>query len=166
MKNNVDWKEYLKKDLFDGSYELGVTVSDIKTRAVNGWAELKKVIRDITEEKALKFKDELFLLLDLKLKEMMPLKISEAVFGKMRVELCNLLLCSLASERTPDEIIDGLADDPEMRKEVVSLLVNKVKRKKYLDNQHKYFDEILSGDDDLRRVLNAQTKKKDFPYNI
>ena len=53
-----------------------------------------------------------------------------------------------------------------MRNEVVELLLSKINLKTSLDNQQAFLNRILSGDDDLRVLLNKQKEKKGFPHNI
>jgi hypothetical protein len=161
------WKDYLWKDAVDGAFDLGATVAYLKICGSIYWVEASRLIFNLPEEKEkLKFKDQLQNLLEKKFNEMSSLKISKPVFSKMGNEMHTLLLCSLASQRSPDEIIDGLENDPEMREEVINLLISKVKRKTSQEHQRIFFDKIFSGDVGLRKLLNEQTEKKGFPYGI
>ena len=92
--------------------------------------------------------------------------INSYVFGKLTNEMYKLLACSLAGNRSPDEIIFGLQSDTEMREEVIELLISEIKTNSSLDSQRTFLNRLLSGDDDLRTLLNKQKEKKGFPHNI
>ena len=168
IKENTDkLKKYLKKDLMNGSYEMGNIVRSI-SNVVGILRVREEEVIDLTAQplKEEKFIDELDALLDDKLSTMDNVKISDPVFSVMKKELYDFMLCSLASERTPDEIVEGLDSDKEMKDEVVAMLVTKVEKKTWKKNQKIFFDRMLSGDDDLKALLNAQEEKTGFPLEI
>jgi len=159
------WKAYLRKDLIDSAYDLGATITELKIRGFNYWVGIGRTFL-FGKKKESRFKDELRELLDKKFHETSSLRISEQIFSRMCKELHDLLLCSLASQRSPDEIIDGLQGDSEMREEVIDLIISKVARKTFVKQQRIFLGRIFSGDPDLRRLLKAQKEKKGFPHNI
>ena len=143
-----------------GLFEWAYTVGRINRFAANSWNVLKKAYLP-REPKP--FKQELPALLAAKLSEMPDVTIDSRAFSKLAEELYKLLACSLASNRTPDEIISGLQADAEMRDEVVKMLI---KSRRTLKGQKAFLNAILSGDEDLRALLNAQQTKPGFPHNI
>jgi len=160
---NNKWKDYIWEDTLDCSFELGYTIGRLKRLTVNYWKKLNKTHALSGHQK---FKQQLPELLASKLKEMPDVKIPAHIFTELSNEMYKLLACSLASNRTPDEIILGLQADTEMRNEVVALLTSGVNSKTSLDDQRFFLNKILAGDDDLRILLNKQKKKKGFPHNI
>jgi len=112
------------------------------------------------------FKQQLLGLLADKCNKMPDVTMTPKVFDELTNEMMSLLSCSLAANRTPDEIILGLQSDPDMRNEVVDLVLSRVKTKTSLDSQRIFLNRILSGDDDLRALLNKQKEKKGFPHTI
>ena len=164
MKPNIiKIKTYLKEDAINCSFELGWTVAWLNDTAHSCWDKFKNIS---IKKDNLKFKQQLTTLLSSKLNEMTDLKITDIASEKMNIEMHKLLTCSLASNRTPDEIISGLRSDAEMRNEVVELLISKIKLKTSLDSQRIFLNRILSGDNDLLALLNKQKDKKGFPHNI
>ena len=161
------WKGFLKNDAVECAFELGATGAYLKVQLSEYWGKTKPVLFPFLQEKEKpKFKEELRNLLEMKLKKKRSLKVPAYVFPRMCKELHDLLLCSLASERSPDEIVAGLRSDAEMRAEVVELLVSKVGSRASVRYQRNFFDKMLSGDSDLKKLLNAQKEKKGFPYDI
>jgi len=156
-------KYFINDEIQRNSYSLGWVVGYIQVSAVNGWSQAKGAFRFPRNQK---FSQELEKLLALKLKKMSDLTLPDKVFEKLASELYKLLLCSLASNRTPDEVIDGLQNDIEMRAEVVELMLSQTGTDPSYKDQRVFLDGVLSGDADLRALLNKQMKKKGFPYNI
>ena len=164
MKSTLDkWKFYIWEDTKSCSFELGYTIGELNNLAVNYWEKFKKAYFPANPQK---FKQQLPELLASKLNQMPDVTINSHVFDKLTNEMYKLLSCSLAGNRSPDEIIFGLQSDTEMRNEVVELLVSKIKSNSSLDNQRTFLNRLLSGDDDLRTLLNKQKEKKGFPHNI
>jgi hypothetical protein len=164
MKSTLDkWKFYIWEDTKSCSFELGYTVGELNNLAVNYWEKFKKAYFPANPQK---FKQQLPELLASKLNQMPDITMDSLIFDKLTNEMYKLLSCSLASNRSPDEIIFGLQSDTEMREEVVELLVSKIKSNSSLDNQRTFLNRLLSGDDDLRTLLNKQKEKKGFPHNI
>ena len=164
MKSATDkWKSYLWEEAKGCSFELGYTVGELNNLAVNYWEKFKKAYFPANPQK---FKQQLPELLVSKLNEMPDVTINSHVFDKLTNEMYKLLFCSLAGNRSPNEIIFGLQSDTEMRNEVVELLVSEIKSDSSLDSQRTFLNRLLSGDDDLRALLNKQKEKKGFPHNI
>ena len=164
MKSTLDkWKFYIWEDTKSCSFELGYTIGELNNLAVNYWEKFKKAYFRPDQQK---FKQQLPELLASKLNQMPDVTINSHVFDKLTNEMYKLLSCSLAGNRSPDEIIFGLQSDTEMRNEVVELLISKIKSNSSLDNQRTFLNIILSGDEDLRALLNKQKEKKGFPHNI
>ena len=165
-KSKIDrWKYYLWADTINCSFELGYAIGQLNNLAVNYWGKFKKAY---FLPRPQKFKQQLSEILASKLNQMPDVTMNSLIFDKLTNEMYKLLSCSLASNRSPDEIIFGLQSDTEMRNEVVELLISKIELITSLDNQRTYLDRILSGDgdEDLRVLLNKQKEKKGFPHNI
>ena len=163
-KSTVDkWKDYLYEETISCSFELGYTIGQLNNIAVNYWEKFKKTYFPLHPQK---FKQQIPEFLAYKLNQMSDVTMNGNVFDKLTSEMYKFLSCSLASNRTPDEIIFGLQSDTEMREEVIDLLISKIELKTSLDNQRIFLDRILSGDEDLRALLNKQKEKKGFPRNI
>lgn len=145
------------------SFELGSTVGHLNSLANKVRIKFNKVYVSPPHQE---FKQQLPELLASKLKKMSDVTIKPHVFDKLTTEMVKLFSCSLASNRTPEEIILGLQSDTEMRNEVVELLISRIKTKTSLDSQRTFLQRILSGDDDLRVLLNKQKEKKGFPHTI
>jgi len=164
MKSAINkWKYYIWEDTKSCSFELGYTIGELNNLAVNYWEKINKVYFSPNPQK---FKQQLPEFLASKLNQMPDVTMKSHVFDKLTNEMYKFLSCSLAGNRTPDEIIFGLQSDTEMRNEVVELLLSKINLKTSLDNQRVFLNRILSGDDDLRVLLNKQKEKKGFPHNI
>ena len=164
MKSTLDkWKFYIWEDTKSCSFELGYTIGELNNLAVNYWEKFKKAYFRPDQQK---FKQQLPELLASKLNQMPDITMDSLIFDKLTNEMYKLLSCSLAGNRSPDEIIFGLQSDTEMRNEVVELLISKIKSNSSLDNQRTFLNRLLSGDDDLRTLLNKQKEKKGFPHNI
>ena len=157
------WRFYIWEDTKSCSFELGYTIGELNNLAVNYWEKFKKAYFPANPQK---FKQQLPELLVSKLNQMPDVTINSHVFEKLTNEMYKLLSCSLASNRTPDEIIFGLQSDTEMRNEVVELLISEIKSNSSLGSQRTFLNRLLSGDDDLRTLLNKQKEKKGFPHNI
>ena len=163
-KSAIDrWKYYIREDTKSCSFELGYAIGELNNLAVNYWEKFRKAYFPSNDQK---FKQQLPEFLVFKLSQMPDVTMNSLVFDKLTNEMYKLLTCSLAGNRSPDEIIFGLQSDTEMREEVVELLVSKIKSKSSLDNQRTFSNRILSGDEDLRVLLNKQKEKKGFPHNI
>ena len=128
--------------------------------------EEKKINKTYFSPNQQNFKQQLHELLASKYKKMPDVTMTCRVFDKLSDEIYKLLSCSMASNRTPNEIIFGLQSDTEMRNEVVELLISGIDSKTSFDHQRTFINKILSGDDDLRVLLNKQKEKKGFPHNI
>ena len=164
QKSTIDrWKYYIWADTISCSFELGCAVGQLNNLAINYWGKFKKAYFPANPQK---FNQQLPELLASKLNQMPDVTMDNHVFDKLTSEMYKFLLCSLASNRSSDEIILGLQSDTEMREEVVGLLISKIELKTSLDNQRIFLDRILSGDEDLRALLNKQKEKKGFPHNI
>lgn len=164
MKFMLDkWKSYIWEDTISCSFELGYTIGELNNLAVNYWEKFKKAYFPTDQQK---FKQQLPELLVSKLNQMPDVTINSHVFEKLTNEMYKLLSCSLAGNRSPDEIIFGLQSDTEMRNEVVELLVSEIKSNSSLGSQRTFLNRLLSGDDELRILLNKQKEKKGFPHNI
>jgi len=157
------WKSYIWEDTISCSFELGCTIGELNNLAVNYWEKFKKAYFPTDQQK---FKQQLPELLVSKLNQMPDVTINSHVFEKLTNEMYKLLSCSLAGNRSPDEIIFGLQSDTEMRNEVVELLVSEIKSNSSLGSQRTFLNRLLSGDDELRILLNKQKEKKGFPHNI
>jgi len=164
MKFMLDkWKYYIWEDTKSCSFELGYTIGELNNLAVNYWEKFKKAYFRPNPQK---FKQQLPELLVSKLNQMPDVTINSHVFEKLTNEIYKLLSCSLAGNRSPNEIIFGLQSDTEMRNEVVELLVSEIKSNSSLGSQRTFLNRLLSGDDELRILLNKQKEKKGFPHNI
>ena len=164
QKSTIDrWKYYIREDTKSCLFELGYAIGELNNLAVNYWEKFKKAYFPPNNQK---FKQKLPELLAFKLSQMSDVTMNGNVFDKLTSEMYKFLSCSLASNRTPDEIIFGLQSDTEMREEVVELLVSKIELKTYLNDQRIFLNRLLSGDEDLRALLNKQKEKKGFPHNI
>jgi len=164
MKSTLDkWKFYIWEDTKSCSFELGYTIGELNNLAVNYWGKFKKAYFPSDQQK---FKQQLPELLVSKLNQMPDVTMDSHVFDKLTNEMYKLLSCSLAGNRSPDEIVFGLQSDTEMRNEVVELLVSEIKLNSSLGSQRTFLNRILSGDEDLRALLNKQKEKKGFPHNI
>jgi len=164
MKSSIDkWKSYLWEEAKGCSFELGYVVGRLNTSATDYWAKFEKAYFRPDNQK---LKQQLPELLASKLNQMPDVTINSHVFDKLTNEIYKLLSCSLAGNRSPDEIIFGLQSDTDMREEVVELLVSEIKSNSSLDSQRTFLNRLLSGDDDLRALLNQQKEKKGFPHNI
>jgi hypothetical protein len=159
----IKCKDILWEGVIDYSFELGFTIAYIDSLAAKAWRKINNVHVLPPHQK---FKSQLPELLASKLKKMPDVTIKPHAFDKLTNEMVKLFSCSLAGNRTPDEIILALKSDIEMRNEVVELLIAAVKTKNSIDGQRIFLQRILSGDDDLRALLNKQKKKKGFPHNI
>lgn len=157
------WKSYIWEDTISCSFELGYTIGELNNLAVNYWEKFKKAYFPPDQQK---FKQQLPELLVSKLNQMPDVTINSHVFEKLTNEMYKLLSCSLAGNRSPNEIIFGLQSDTEMRNEVVELLVSEIKSNSSLGSQRTFLNRLLSGDDELRILLNKQKEKKGFPHNI
>jgi len=157
------WKYYIWEDTKSCSFELGYTIGELNNLAVNYWEKFKKAYFRPNPQK---FKQQLPELLVSKLNQMPDVTINSHVFEKLTNEIYKLLSCSLAGNRSPNEIIFGLQSDTEMRNEVVELLVSEIKSNSSLGSQRTFLNRLLSGDDELRILLNKQKEKKGFPHNI
>lgn len=157
------WKYYIWEDTKSCSFELGYTIGELNNLAVNYWEKFKKAYFPPDQQK---FKQQLPELLVSKLNQMPDVTINSHVFEKLTNEMYKLLSCSLAGNRSPNEIIFGLQSDTEMRNEVVELLVSEIKSNSSLGSQRTFLNRLLSGDDELRILLNKQKEKKGFPHNI
>jgi hypothetical protein len=153
----------LREGVIAYSFELGFTIAYIDSLAVKVW---RKINNGYLLPPHQEFKKQLPELLTSKLKTMPDITMQPPVFDKLTRELVKLFSCSMASNRTPDEIIFGLKSDIEMRNEVVELLISRINTKTSLNSQQIFLHKILSGDDDLRVLLNKQKEKKGFPHNI
>ncbi|MFC1676648.1 hypothetical protein ACFL3G_06250 [Planctomycetota bacterium] len=163
-KSTIDkWGDYFCEGTTSCSFELGYTIGQLNNLAINYWGKFKKAYFPANPQK---FNQQLPELLASKLNQMPDVTMDNQVFDKLTSEMYKFLSCSLASNRSPDEIILGLQSDTEMREEVVDLLISKIELKTSLDNQRIFLDRILSGDEDLRALLNKQKEKKGFPHNI
>jgi len=164
MKSTVSkCKDYLWEGLIAYSFELGSTIGHIDSLANKVRIQFNKVYVSTPHHE---FKQQLPELLAYKLKKMPDVTMKPPVFDKLTNELVKLFSCSMASNRTPDEIILGLQSDIEMRNEVVELLISRINSKTSLNSQQIFLHRILSGDDELRALLNKQKEKKGFPHNI
>ena len=164
MKSATDkWKSYLWKEAKGCSFELGYTAGRLNTSATDYWGKFKKTYFSANPQK---FKQQLPELLASKLNQMPDITMDSLIFDKLTNEMYKLLSCSLAGNRSPDEIIFGLQSDTDMREEVVELLVSEIKSNSSLGSQRTFLNRLLSGDEDLRALLNKQKKKKGFPHNI
>ena len=80
-------------------------------------------------------------------------------------ELSSFFKCCFTSDRTPDELVDALRDDAEMKEEIIELIMsnNGIER-----SQHNtlFLQQVLSGDDDVRFLLNRQKTKSGYPYVV
>jgi hypothetical protein len=159
----IKCKDILREGVVAYSFELGYAIAFVDSLAGKVWRKVNNV--QVLPPRQ-KFKKQLPELLASKLKKMPDVTIEPHVFDKLTNEMVKLFSCSLASNRTPDEIILGLQSDIEMRNEVVELLIAAVKTKNSIDGQRVFLQRILSGDDDLRDLLNKQKEKKGFPHNI
>ena len=157
------FKDFLKEDSLRSAHELGRTIGDINNLTLYCW---KRFIAVSPPRAPLTFKDELKALIKSKIKEMPYLDMDGKLLNKLNNELHALLQCSLASQRTPDEIVDGLKSDFEMRNEVIELILSRVKLRTSKSNQRVLLENILSGDRHFRKTLNRQRTKKGFPFNI
>ena len=164
MKSIVNkWNDYIWRGVIAYSFELGSTIGYIDNLANKVRIKFNKVHVSPPHQK---FKRQLSEFLVSKVKKMPDVTMKPHVFDKLTNEMVKLFSCSLASNRTPDEIILGLKSDIEMRNEVVELLISRINMKTSLENQRTFLHMILSGDDDLRALLNMQKEKKGFPHNI
>jgi len=145
------WKSYIWEDTISCSFELGYTIGELNNLAVNYWEKFKKAYFPTDQQK---FKQQLPELLVSKLNQMPDVTINSHVFEKLTNEMYKLLSCSLAGNRSPNEIIFGLQSDTEMRNEVVELLVSEIKSNSSLGSQRTFLNRLLSGDDELRILLN------------
>ena len=164
MKSSIDeWKSYLWEEAKGCSFESGYVVGCLNTSATDYWEKFKKTYFPANPQK---FKQQLSELLVSKLNQMPDVTMDRLIFDKLTNEMYKLLSCSLSSNRTPEEIISALQSDAEMREEVVSLLLSKIDSPSSLDSQRMFLTRILSGDEDLRVLLDKQKENKQFPRDI
>jgi hypothetical protein len=164
MKSTVNkCKDYIWGGVIAYSFELGSTIGHVDSLVNKVRIKFNEVYVSPPHQK---FKQQLSELLVSKVKKMPDVTMKPHVFDKLTNEMVKLISCSLASNRTPDEIILGLQTDIEMRNEVVELLISRINTKTSLESQRTFLHRILSGDDDLRALLNRQKEKKGFPHNI
>lgn len=164
MKSTVNkWKDFLWEGVIVYSFELGSMIGHIDSLAKKVRIQFNKVYFSPPHQE---FKQQLPELLTSKLKKMPDVTMKPHVFDKLTNEMVKLFSCSLASNRTPDEIILALKSDTEMRNELVELLISRINTKNSLESQRTFLHRILSGDDDLQILLNKQKEKKGFPHNI
>ena len=130
------------------------------------WKNLHSFLPPLPEEKEDKFEQELTQLLALKRQGMLDLEVPDNEFDELTIRMGRLFLTSLASNRTPDEIIEGLQEDAEMREEVIELLLSETNVPVSYQAQRAFLLKLLSGDEDFKSLLNKQTSKKGFPYNL
>ncbi len=154
-------KKIFVTDFMAGLYETGMIVGKIKKSVGNIFDT------DIPKEPVeAKFVDEVNKYLSSKVSAFEGVKLSKGDFDKLSKEVFELLRCSLASNRTPEEIFEGLRDDPEMRAEVLEMLIGRTKVGLSVRKQNDLLEDIFSGDEELRVLLNKQKLKKEFPVNI
>ncbi len=151
------WKNFLIDDLKRGMFETGLIIGKIKSsadkildtghapEARKPEAGLDDEIKDHLTERSLSLIDK---------------KLSKSDHEKISKQLFELLRCSLASERTPDEIFEGLRDDAEMRSEVVEMLINEASASLSKKKQRALLDGIFSGDEELRTMLKRHAAKQ------
>lgn len=157
------WKKYLKEDAIRSSYELGWMFGYLNEAAGRYRERINSLF---FPDEAVTFKEELSKLLRSKLKATDRVEAHSPEFRNLSRELYKLLLCSFASNRTPEEICTGLKDDAEMRAEVIELLIKKSKCKVSRDRKRSFLNRILSGDQNFRTLLIKQKEKEGFPYQI
>ncbi|MFH1504975.1 MAG: hypothetical protein ABIH08_06295 [Candidatus Omnitrophota bacterium] len=160
---NNNWKHFIQEQAIDYSFELGYVTKRLRILLIRYREQIKNTL---FPPESPKFKQELSTFLASKLNEMPDLTLENKVFKKLNKVLTHFLICSLAGNRTADEIILGLQSDIEMRDEVVSLLIKKINSKASVDTQRVFLDQILLGDEELKKLLNQQTIIKGFPHTI
>ena len=157
------WKVYLKKEAAESSYDLGWMFEYLKQAAIRYH---ERVNAYVFPAETVTFKGEIDALLRASLKKSDTCRLSEQDYLRLLNEFHKLLTCSLASNRTPEEIYSGLKDDKEMREEVIEMLIKRMKLKTAREKQKILLDNILSGESDFGALLIRQKRKKGFPYNI
>ncbi|MFC1734941.1 hypothetical protein ACFL1X_02420 [Candidatus Hydrogenedentota bacterium] len=98
------------------------------------------------------FRDGMTRLLREKLDRMKDLTLDADLLKRITEEFLRFFTCCLNSNRTPEELIDGLRNDREMRDEVVEMLISRVGSSEAPD-ERLFLERILSGDDDMLRLL-------------
>ena len=164
------WKEYIKQDAINGTHEFVWIIGFMYDSVTAYWENIsKKSSKNVPskmQNTKKRFKQELGELLICKKDTMQDIEITDEVFDRLNNELYKLLSCSLTSKRTADEIATGLQDDISMRNEVVDMVVNETKTEVSCNQQRLFLNRMLSGDNDLRVLLNKQQNKEGFPYII
>ena len=113
-----------------------------------------------------RFDQELSELLQAKFRDMDDTAFPATALDILSAELFKLLACALTSNRTPNEVVDGLRDDAEMRSEVISLILSESAEPAYQEQQRVFLQRLLSGDRDLRILLGRQTERTLFPHQV
>ncbi|MBF0252952.1 MAG: hypothetical protein HQL29_03965 [Candidatus Omnitrophica bacterium] len=146
------WKEYLRNDLKNGMFETGILVRDLQTK-VREFSGRNKINK---EAEKTKLSDEVKSYITIKSVEFLKKPLNKKDLEKISKEVFELIRCSLASDRTPDEIYEGLKDDPEMREEVIAMLIKGAEAGITEKKQKVLLEGIFSGDEDLKVLLNKK----------
>ena len=151
----------VEENITDFCWTAGYFYSALRGLTRIWWHQSKTPIPPIRE---FRFSEELHTVLYQKLDRMQDIELSPPMFDRLSEELSNLFKCSFASVRTPDEIIEELREDSEMRAEVVEMVLSETGETSNRRDQRLFLQRMLSGDEDLRVLLNRQTEKKGFPF--
>ncbi|MBF0254621.1 MAG: hypothetical protein HQL11_05825 [Candidatus Omnitrophica bacterium] len=169
------WGEFLRKDALKGTYELGVVCGTLKLKVSELLEPVASAFGDGAnggaasgpqKPKGLSFRQELQIYLIKKWGTMFDGILRDEEFEKLTNQIFRLLQTSLASNRTADEIVNGLREDPQMRGEVVQLVIHEAKLKEAIQKSRIFLNRIFGGDEDLRDLLKRQTLKEGFPHAI
>ena len=142
-----------KRALYDYCWEAGHLCSYLKALAEDAAVRLRSLRRTPPEKE---FRDALGELLRQKLDQMEDVLLEATMLRRIAHEVRQFFRCCLASNRTPDELIDGLRDDSDMREEVVNLLLSRI-GPPAAEPERLFLHRMLSGDDDLRALLAAMS---------
>ena len=153
-------RQEVRESLIDLCGEAGYASGVLITRTRRYWSELLPT-GQTPEQPA--FDLQLSELLRTQLQNSEDIAFPQSTLDALAAELFEFLTCSLASNRTANEIIDGLRDDTDMRSEVVALVLSATGISSYHEEQRAFLERTLSGDDGLRKLLNTQAQKQRFP---
>ena len=157
------FKEEARSSIADSCEAVGFATGFVISRIHRYWNGSHPVPR---VSKQRRFDQELSELLQAKLHDMDDTAFPAMALAMLSAELFKLFACALASNRTPNEIADGLSDDAEMRSEVISLILSEGGAPAYQEEQRVFLQRLLSGDHDLRILLSRQTERTVFPHRV
>ncbi|MBF0105682.1 MAG: hypothetical protein HQM16_10190 [Deltaproteobacteria bacterium] len=148
-----DWSNVVDKqvkdlvdDFAEGTKTLSAPLADLKRRRAKKLSRrdvrvFEKKLKELLVAKAAKYSE---------------LGISGKDLKRLSAEMTQCLLYSLTSRRTPEEIINALRDDLEMRDEVVEMILSRSTGSEATRQTRVFLNILFSGDRDLLSLLNSQ----------